>query len=99
MESLKEEKEEKDFYAEHYSAMTVRELINKLKALPQDEYVWSLWDGEPRTVVNTAYESKAGLVIVGKLGDRVYSDVGRPKDAPSEGRVDSYKLGDENEVN
>ena len=63
--------------------MTVSELIEKLKELPQDRRVFMLIDGEPRSALNVVYESKTGRVVVAGYGHVVYSTNARPVDAPT----------------
>lgn len=63
--------------------MTVGELIERLKKLPQEARVFHLWDGEPRTAINVVYESKNGAVITSDYDQVCYSSSARPKDAPN----------------
>lgn len=63
--------------------MTVKELIEKLKELPQNAKVFHLWDGEPRTAINVVYESKNGSVITSDYKELCYSTSARPKNAPT----------------
>ena len=53
--------------------MTVSDLIEKLKQLPQDKPAYILYDGEPRIEIEIAYESKKGAVIVAGANESVYS--------------------------
>jgi len=63
--------------------MTVKELMEILKNLPQDSRVFHLWDGEPRTAINVVYESKRGAVITADYNQVCYSTGARPKNAPN----------------
>lgn len=63
--------------------MIVKDLIEKLKELPQDARVFHLWDGEPRTAINVVYETKNGEVMTADYGQVCYSSSARPKDAPN----------------
>ncbi len=63
--------------------MTVKDLIEKLKELPQDAKVFHLWDGEPRTSINVVYETKNGAVMTADYEQVCYSSSARPKDAPN----------------
>jgi len=63
--------------------MKVKELIEKLKELPQEARVFHLWDGEPRTAINVVYESLNGSVITSDYEQVCYSSTARPKTAPS----------------
>lgn len=63
--------------------MTVKNLIEKLKELPQEATVFHLWDGEPRTTINVVYEAKNGNVITADYDEVCYSSSARPKDAPN----------------
>ncbi|MBE7649145.1 hypothetical protein [Tenacibaculum finnmarkense] len=62
--------------------MTVKDLIEKLKELPQDARVFHLWDGEPRTAINVVYETKNGAVMTADYEQVCYSSSARPKEAP-----------------
>jgi len=64
--------------------MKVKELIERLKKMPQEKEVWHLWDGEPRTVINIVYESKNGNVVTADNNMICYSNCARPKNAPTE---------------
>lgn len=59
--------------------MTVKELIEELKKMPQDARVFHIWDGEPRTAINVVYEAKSGHVMTADFNEVVYSDCARPK--------------------
>ena len=63
--------------------MKVKELIEKLKELPQDARVFHLWDGEPRTAINVVYETKNGAVMTADFSQVCYLSSARPKDAPN----------------
>ena len=63
--------------------MIVKDLIKKLKELPQDAEVFHLWDGEPRTAINVIYETKSGKVMTSDYDQYCYSSDARPKDAPN----------------
>ena len=63
--------------------MTVKQLIEKLKELPQDARVFHLCDGEPRTAINVVYETKNGTVMTADYEQVCYSSSARPKDAPN----------------
>ena len=63
--------------------MIVKDLIEKLKELPQDARVFQLWDGEPRTAIIVVYETKNGEVMTADYRQGCYSSSARPKDAPN----------------
>ena len=68
--------------------MNVSELIKALLEMPQDAEVWQLWDGEPRTVIESVYLSKSGTVITSDFGMGCYSESAMPVDAVvSEGEL------------
>ena len=67
--------------------MTVKDLIEKLKELPQDAKVFHLWDGKPRTSINVVYETKSGAVMTAGYEQVCYSSSARPKDAPNSEEV------------
>lgn len=79
--------------------MKVRELIEQLKSLPQEQDVYVISDGEPRIEVNLAYESKKGAVILSNYGSSVYSDEARPICASSERYWETQENPIENEYN
>lgn len=62
--------------------MKVKELIEKLKEMPQDTEVWHLWDGSARTKIEHIWEARGGKVITADRGEVCYYDEYRPKDAP-----------------
>lgn len=65
--------------------MQVKELIEKLKTMPQDAEVKHLWDGDPRTTINFVWLSKGGVVITADYDEVCYSGINRPRGAPSSG--------------
>lgn len=64
-------------------ALTVRQLIESLQALPQDLRVGYLWDGCVRSEAAIAYEAKGGFVVIANAGGVVYDDEDRPVGSPS----------------
>jgi hypothetical protein len=64
--------------------MKVRELIEKLQALPPDAEVWHLWDGEARSVIQHVWLARQGHVVTADSEAVCYSDGSRPPEAPTE---------------
>lgn len=64
--------------------MTVAELIEALKGLPQDAEVKHVWDGCARTDIHHVYLTKGGFVATADNDEVVYHDAYRPVDAPDE---------------
>jgi hypothetical protein len=58
--------------------MKVKDLIEKLQALPPDADVYHIWDGEPRTAIEVVYLSKSGDVMTADYGEMVYTELARP---------------------
>jgi len=63
--------------------MKVSELIECLKAMPQDSLVMHLWDGECHTEINHVWVARNGVVVTADNGMVCYSDADRPTNAPS----------------
>jgi hypothetical protein len=61
--------------------MKVKDLIEKLQAMPPDADVYHIWDGEPRTAIEVVYLSKSGDVMTVDYGEEVSSVQARPMDA------------------
>nr|BDD48126.1 hypothetical protein 42 [Balneolaceae bacterium] len=74
--------------------MKTKELIEKLKEMPQDAEVYHLWDGELRTGINVVYESKGGDVVTADNDMVCYTDSSRPVGAPSEAENRYWKTPD-----
>lgn len=72
-------------------AMQVSELIEALKRMPQDAYVWHLWDGEARTQVKHVWLSRSGRVITSDAGMVCYTESTRPSNAPTEAEDKYWK--------
>jgi len=64
--------------------MKVSELIEALQKMPQDAYVWHLWDGEARTQVKHVWLSRKGRVITADDRMVCYTEGTRPSEAPTE---------------
>lgn len=64
--------------------MTIKQLIEILKTMPQDKELWHIWDGAPRSKIDHVYISKGGNVMSIEVGEAIYSDDDRPVGAPSE---------------
>ena len=69
--------------------MKVKDLIEKLKEMPEDAEVFHLWDGAARTIINHVWLSRSGNVITADSGEVCYQTETRPIDAPTE-REDRY---------
>lgn len=63
--------------------MKVRELIEALKAMPEDAEVLHLWDGEARTRIEHVWLDRVGAVITADDAMTCYSTDTRPIDAPT----------------
>lgn len=63
--------------------MTVKELIEKLKLMPQDAQVGHVWDGSHGTGIEFVWETKDGRVLTADNGEVVYSNDDRPSGAPT----------------
>jgi hypothetical protein len=61
----------------------VSELIEALRAMPQDSDVWCLWDGGLRTEAAIVYLARCGCVALADYAEVCYGDEDRPVDAPS----------------
>lgn len=66
--------------------MTVAELIEELKKMPQDARVFHVWDGKPRTAITFVWLSRSGNVMTADYNQNVYTNEHRPADAPSDDR-------------
>jgi hypothetical protein len=64
--------------------MKVKELIERLREMPQDARVLHLWDGAPKTEIQTIYLAKSGDVITSDYSMVCYRDEDRPVNAPTE---------------
>lgn len=62
--------------------MNVRQLIERLQAMPPDADVRHLWDGVSRTAIEHVWLSKAGDVVTADFGMVCYRTEDRPIDAP-----------------
>ncbi len=58
--------------------MKVKELIESLKQMPQDAYVWHLWDGEARTQIKHVWLAREGRVITADDKQVCYTGKTRP---------------------
>lgn len=63
--------------------MTVKKLIEELKAMPPDVEVMHLWDGEPRTTIEHVWLARGGFVVTSDDGMVCYSENSRPEGAPT----------------
>lgn len=63
--------------------MKVSELIEKLKAMPQDAEVRHLWDGAARTEIKHVWLTREGVVVTADDGEACYNTPDRPADAPT----------------
>ena len=61
--------------------MKVKDLIQKLKKMPQDAEVMHLWDGRARTSINVVYKAKNGKVITSDFDQMCYDSSFIPTDA------------------
>lgn len=65
--------------------MTVAELIEALRLMPQDATVWHVWDGGPRTEIQFVWTARVGnRVITADVSENCYDDDDRPANAPTE---------------
>ena len=64
--------------------MKVSELILALQTMPQDAYVWHLWDGEARTQIKHVWLSRNGRVMTADEEMVCYSESTRPNSAQTE---------------
>ena len=63
--------------------MTVGDIIEVLKTMPQDAKMGHLWAGAVRTCVDVVYLSKTGVVVGAPNGEAAYYDEDRPDGAPT----------------
>jgi len=64
--------------------MTVHEIIEALKKMPQEAEMRHLWDGAARSKVDCVYLAQAGYVVVAPEYEPAYDDEDRPIGAPKE---------------
>jgi len=69
----------------------VKELIAKLKEMPQEMEVWHVWDGEARTQLKHVWISRNGKVITADDGESVYSTESRPEGEGIDGDYHGWK--------
>jgi hypothetical protein len=62
--------------------MTVKALIEALKAMPPEAEVTMLWDGGSRADVAHVWLARAGYVVAAGCSEMVYDDQERPASAP-----------------
>lgn len=63
--------------------MTVVELIEKLKQLPQTADVVYVYDGGTYGSADHVWSSNDGRIVLAGSGETVYDDVDRPTTAPT----------------
>lgn len=63
--------------------VTVRDLIAKLQAMPQDAKVITIYDGFCSVPPAHVWLSQGGFVVMVDYGDVVYHDEDRPPGAPT----------------
>jgi hypothetical protein len=61
--------------------MKVKELINKLKGMPQDADVWQLWHGDARSEIKLVWLSRDGRVMASDTNEICQTDEVRPAGA------------------
>jgi hypothetical protein len=71
--------------------MQVKKLIKALKQMPQDAYVWHLWDGEARTQIKHVWLAREGRVITADDEQVCYTGKTRPKGSPTEKKEPYWK--------
>jgi hypothetical protein len=57
--------------------MTVKELIKELKKMPREARVFHIWDGEPRTEIQSVWKTKKGVMTMDK-DEPIYNEEYRP---------------------
>lgn len=71
--------------------MTIKEIIEVLKTMPQDAQMGHLWDGAVRSMVDGIYLSQSGVVVGAPEGEPAYNDEDRPVGAPNENEDRYFK--------
>lgn len=64
--------------------LTIKEIIDILKTMPQDAEMGCLWDGACRSTVDGIYLAKSGVVVGAPYEEPAYYDEDRPEGAPLE---------------
>ena len=73
--------------------MTVRDLIAKLKGMPEDAEVWYLWNGMPRARIDEVWVSRKGPVVASASGQPCFKDEARPHEAPDSSEDFTWAFG------
>lgn len=73
--------------------MKVSELIEALKAMPQDAEVGHVWDGAYRTDICHVWVARNGKVMTADDDMVVYYTDDRPEGAPTQDEADSWYPG------
>ena len=64
--------------------MKVSRFVELLKAMPQDAYVFCLWDGGAGTEIQNVWLSRDGRVITSDYSEPCYYTRDRPIEAPTQ---------------
>ena len=67
--------------------MKVKDLIEKLKEMPQDAELQYLYDGAARGNINIVYLANSGKVVASDYDEVIYYDEDRPVGAPDSSDV------------
>jgi hypothetical protein len=75
--------------------MTVKQLIEELKGLPQSDNVGMLSDGSVRSMVNVVFMARSGKVVLADFDNAVYYTEDRPIYAPTDDELAVWKTPNE----